>query len=128
MNLLLDTCTLLWAWGRPARLSRRLQGLLRDPHNRVWVSAASAWELSTKHRVGKFPGGGPILAEWEDRLTRDGFRQLPISSRHALRAGSLPGAHRDPFDRVIAAQGLIEALRVATPDPEIAALGADTVW
>ena len=128
MNLLLDTCTLLWAWGRPGRLSRRLQGLLRDPHNQVWVSAASAWELATKHRVGRFPTGGPILAEWDDRLARDGFRQLAISSRHALRAGSLPGAHRDPFDRMIAAQGLLEALRVATPDPEIAALGADTVW
>jgi PIN domain nuclease of toxin-antitoxin system len=128
MNLLLDTCTLLWAWGRPGRLTRRLQGLLRDPHNQVWVSAASAWELATKHRVGRFPSGGPILAEWDDRLARDGFRQLAISSRHALRAGSLPGAHRDPFDRMIAAQSLIEALRVATPDPEIAALGADTVW
>ena len=94
----------------------------------MWVSAASAWELATKQRVGRFPTGGPILAEWDDRLTRDGFRQFAISSRHALRAGSLPGAHRDPFDRMIAAQGLIEALRVATPDPEIAALGADRVW
>lgn len=128
MNLLLDTCTLLWTWGRPERLSRRLQGLLRDPHNQVWVSAVSALELATKHRVGKFPGGGVILAEWRDRVARDGFRELSVSSGHALRAGSLPGEHRDPFDRMIAAQGLIEALRVATPDQEIAALGADTVW
>ncbi len=128
MNPLLDTCTLRWAWGRPGRLSPRLQGLLRDPDNQVWISAASAWELATKHRVGRFPGGGPILAEWDDRLARDGFRPLAISSRHALRAGSLPGAHRDSFDRMIAARSLIEALRVATPDAEIAALGADTVW
>ena len=128
MSLLLDTCTLLWVWGRPERLSRRLQGLLRDPRNPVWVSAASAWELATKHRVGKFPRGGRILAEWDDRLIHDGFRPLAISCSHALRAGSMPGAHRDPFDRLIAAQGLIEALRVATPDPEIAAFGADTVW
>lgn len=128
MNLLLDTCTLLWAWSQPRKLSRRLQGLLRDPHNRVWVSAASAWELAIKHRVGKFPGGGHILAEWDHRIAQDGFRQLTISFRHALRAGSLPGAHRDPFDRMIAAQGLTEMLRVATPDQEITALGADTIW
>ena len=79
-------------------------------------------------RVGKLLRGGHILAEWDDRLARDGFRELAVSCRHALRAGSLPGPHRDPFDRVIAAQGLIEGLRVATPDEEIAALGADTVW
>ena len=77
---------------------------------------------------GAGPGGGSILAEWDDRLARDGFRPLAISSRHAWRAGSLPGAHRNPFDRMIAARSLIEALRVATPDAEIAALGADTVW
>lgn len=55
MNLLLDTCTLMWAWGHPDRLSRRLQTLLRDPHNQIRVSAASAWELATKHRVVTAP-------------------------------------------------------------------------
>ena len=128
MSLLLDTCTLVWAWNRPEKLSRRLQGLLRDPRNQIRVSAASAWELAIKYRAGKFPRGGHILAEWHERIIQDGFRELTISFHHALRAGSLPGAHRDPFDRMIAAQGLIEALRVATPDPEIAVLGADTIW
>jgi PIN domain nuclease of toxin-antitoxin system len=94
----------------------------------VWVSAASAWELSTKHRTGKFPDGGHILVEWEERIAEDGFRQLTVSFNHALRAGSLPGPHRDPFDRMIAAQSLIETLPVATPDSEIGALGADTIW
>ena len=128
MSLLLDTCTLVWAWSRPEKLSRRLQGLLRDPRNQVWVSAASAWELAIKHRAGRFPRGEHVLAEWNERIAQDGFRELTIAFRHALRAGSLPGAHRDPFDRMIAAQGLIEALRVATPDPKIAALGTDTIW
>ena len=128
MKLLLDTCTLLWAWGQPEKLSRRLRGLLRDSHNQVYVSAASAWELSTKHRTGKFPDGGHILVEWEERIAQDGFRHLAISYNHALRAGSLPGSHRDPFDRMIAAQGLIESLAVATPDAEIRAFGADTIW
>ena len=96
MNLLLDTCTLLWSWSRPEMLSRRLQGLLRDPHNEVWVSAASAWELATKHRVGRFPHGEHILAEWDERVAREGFRPLAIGFSHALRAGSMPGPHRDP--------------------------------
>lgn len=103
MNLLLDTCTLLWAWGQPGRLSRRVQGLLRDPCNPVWISLASAWDLATRHGTGKFPRGEHILTEWDDRLARDGFRELAMSRRHALRAGSLPGPHRDPFDRMIAA-------------------------
>ena len=128
MNLLLDTCTHLWAWGQPGKLSRRLRGLLRDPHNHVWVSAASAWEVSNKHRAGKLPCRGHIVVEWEERIEQDGFRQLAISFNHALRAGSLPGSHRDPFDRMIAAQSLIETLPVATPDSEIGALGADTIW
>ena len=91
-------------------------------------SAASAWEIATKHRVGKYPAGGPIIAEWSDRIARDGFRQLDVSCAHALRAGSLPGDHRDPFDRMLAAQGMMETIRVATPDPAIATLGADTIW
>ena len=91
--MLLDTCTLPWAWAEPERLSWRL---LRDPRNPVWISAASAWELATKYRVGKLPRAGHILAEWDDRLARDGFRELAVSCRHALRAGSLPGPHRTP--------------------------------
>ena len=128
MTLLLDTCVLMWAWAEPEELSGRLQGLLEDPHNQVWVSAASAWEIATKHRVGKCPAGGAIIAEWNDRLARDGFRELAVSCAHALRAGSLPGKHRDPFDRMIAAQGMMETIRVATPDPAIAQLGTDTIW
>lgn len=128
MTLLLDTCVLLWAWAEPEELSGRLQGLLEDPHNQVWVSAASAWEIATKHRVGKYPAGDAIIVEWNDRIARDGFREMPVSCAHALRAGSLPGKHRDPFDRMIAAQGMMETLRVATPDPAIATLGADAIW
>ena len=81
-----------------------------------------------QHRIGKYPAGGAIIAEWSDRIARDGFRQLDMSCAHALRAGSLPGKHRDPFDRMIAAQGMMESIRVATPDPAIATLGADTIW
>ena len=90
MNLLLDTCALLWAWSRPEKLSRRLQGLLLDPRNQVWVSAASAWELAIKHRAGKFPRGGHIIAEWDDRIARDGFHPLAISVHHACGPARCP--------------------------------------
>ena len=128
MNLLLDTCTLLWWWGEPENLSPRIRGLLIDPVNSVWVSAASAWEISTKHRIGKYPNGGRVISAWDERLLEDGFRELNISSRHAVRAGALPGEHRDPFDRMLAAQGMLENLQVASPDSAISHLGAECVW
>ncbi len=128
MRLLLDTCTLLWAWAEPDKLSSRVHVLLEDPHNKVWVSSASAWEIATQHRLGNYPAGGHVIEEWDERLAQDGFRQLTIAGAHALRAGSLPHAHRDPFDRMIAAQGMVQKITVATPDPAIGALGADTIW
>ena len=128
MRLLLDTCTLLWAWAEPGKLSSRVHALLEAPHNKVWVSAASAWEIATQHRLGNYPAGRHVIEEWDDRLAQDGFRQLTIAGTHALRAGSLPSPHRDPFDRMIATQAILQKIKVATPDPAIGALGADTIW
>jgi PIN domain nuclease of toxin-antitoxin system len=128
MKFLLDTHVLLWWWGEPDKLSRRVLALLRDPSNQVFVSAASAWEISTKYRIGKLPSGGTVIAQWGERLAMDRFMELPISAAHSLRAGGLPGEHRDPFDRMLSAQSLMEKLPVATADPEIAALGAERLW
>jgi PIN domain nuclease of toxin-antitoxin system len=102
--------------------------LIRDPLNQVLVSAASAWELATKHRIGKYPEGARVIPQWNDRLADDRFGELSITAAHALRASSLPGKHRDPFDRMLAAQGILEEISVATPDPAIAALGAEKLW
>ena len=128
MKMILDTCTLLWWWSEPARLSSRSLALLRDPANGIWVSAASAWEAATKHRIGRYPQGAGVIAEWSDRLAVDGFSELAISTAHALRAGSLPGEHRDPFDRMIAAQSIIEGLPALSPDEAITSLGAERLW
>ena len=128
MKLLLDTCSLLWWWAEPDKLSPRCLSILQDPANEIWVSAGSAWEISTKYRIGKYPNGARIISQWEERLSDDGFREMAISCTHALRAGALPGAHRDPFDRVIAAQAIIESFNVATPDRAISNLGAECVW
>lgn len=128
MTLLLDTHVLLWWWSEPTRLSPRAIALLRDPADRVLVSAASAWEISTKHRIGKYPAGGAVLAEWGQRLATDGFAELCISSAHALRAGSIPGEHRDPFDRMLAAQSILERVPVVSRDQALSALGAERIW
>ena len=84
--------------------------------------------MATKHRIGKYPNGAHVISQWGERLAYDGFVELPISSAHALRAGELPGKHRDPFDRVIAAQAIMESLAVATPDKAIEDLGAQRIW
>ena len=128
MTFLLDTCTLLWWWSEPERLSPRSRALIIDPLNKVFVSAASAWEVSTKYRIGRYPPGGRLIGEWRERILADQFLEMNITSFHALRAGSLPGNHRDPFDRMIAAQGILERLPVITSDMAISALGAERIW
>ena len=128
VELLLDTHALLWWWSDPDRLTARVDSLIRDPANTIRVSAASAWEIATKHRIGKFPDGGRIVQQWEERIASDRFSELPMFARHALRAGSLPGDHRDPFDRMIAAQSILEGLLVVSIDEQISALGAERVW
>jgi len=128
VDLLIDTHVLLWWWGEPKRLSARAKALLTDPANRVLVSAASAWEISMKYRVGKLPGAQAIIDTWTRRLAEDGFEELPIQSKHALRAGVLPGAHRDPFDRMLVAQCLVESVPVLSSDRALSSLGADRIW
>jgi PIN domain nuclease of toxin-antitoxin system len=128
MTYLLDTCTLLWWWSDPGRLSPRVLSLIKDPENRFFVSAASAWEVATKYRIGKYPQGFQVITDWEQRVLEDGFIEFPIRWSHALKAGTLPGEHRDPFDRMIAAQAIISNITVLTCDPAIAGLGAMTLW
>ena len=101
---------------------------MADAGNDVFVSAATAWEIATKVRKGQ-------LAEMRDRVPTfhgdvagDGFRHLSITPEHGLRGGSLSGVHKDPFDRLIAAQALIEELTVITCDPEIARFGCEVLW
>ena len=128
MRFLLDTCTLLWWWSESGRLSVRVSAIIRDPLNALFVSAASAWEVSTKYRIGKYPGGLAVIEEWSRRLIESRISELPISAAHALRSGILPGNHRDPFDRMIAAQSIIENLPVLSPDSSFAVFGAERLW
>jgi PIN domain nuclease of toxin-antitoxin system len=128
MKVLLDTHALLWWLTADARLSQRAFQVIRTPRNEVWVSPASAWELATKVRLGRLPGAERILPRLPALLEQSRLRILPISFAHALKAGSLDHRHRDPFDRMLTAQAMIENLVLVTSDAACKALGAETVW
>jgi len=103
VRLLLDTHALLCWFAGDNHLSMAVKTLLELPSTQVLVSAASAWEISTKHRLGRLPGAGPLATDFVGCVRGQGFAELPITWADAQRAGSLPGKHRDPFDRMLAA-------------------------
>lgn len=116
MRLLLDTHALLWALAEPERLSKRAASYLRDASTGVLVSAASAWEIATKLRLGKLAGAEPIVAGYAAHLRTLRAEELPVTSEHALVAGGFELEHRDPFDRILAAQALLEGVPLLTND------------
>jgi len=129
LTVLLDTHVVLWAFASPAKLSPWARELLEDPESDLLVSAASAWEIATKYRLGKLPGAEPIVIGYPTHLRTLGAWELPVLSIHALTAGLFDTAHRDPFDRMLAAQALTEAVPLVTSDPAMAVFpGLVTRW
>lgn len=129
MKVLLDTHAVLWALTKPSSLGGTARALLADRATEVWVSSACAWEISTKQRLGKLPGVEAISASWSRHLKRLGARELPITSEHALLSGQLDWDHRDPFDQILAAQSLVEAMTLVTRDPQFtSAPGVAILW
>ncbi len=128
MNLLLDTHTLLWWLFNDERLSARARTLIAAPGNEVVVSSASAWEIATKHRLGKLPKAGDVPTRLSFYLRKARIATLPITIEHAVAAGALPGPHRDPFDRMLIAQSRLEKMPVVTVDPVFRDYGARTCW
>lgn len=128
MKLLLDTHALLWWFTDDPRLSARARGLIADMNNEILVSAASAWEIATKHRLGKLEEAADAVPRFAELVAADGFTHLPVSYQHGLRAGRYPVPHRDPFDRVLAAQAEIESLHLLTLDSAFAQFGIITIW
>lgn len=129
MSYLLDTHALLWALTEPARLGQRAREVIADPESRLVVSAASAWEIATKHRLGKLPQADVLLGAFSKHLDRLGVTRLPVTEDHALLAGRLEWEHRDPFDRMLAAQTMLESLALITGDPSFdGCRGVPTLW
>jgi len=128
MRCLLDTHALLWWMFDDPRLSDTARGLLMDPSNEVFVSSATAWEISTKHRLGRLHSATPLVQDMRGWIARAGFSELEISIAHAQRAGSWPQPHRDPFDRMLAAQSVLEELPIVSRDPALPQFGVVPVW
>jgi PIN domain nuclease of toxin-antitoxin system len=127
-DFLFDTHALIWWWNDNPLLPNGVRGRLSDPATAIYVSAASAWEVATKVRLGKWHEADEAAELFEALCERNGFELLPVSVTHGLLAGSLPGEHRDPFDRMIAAQAIHDQLLVITRDPALASLGCATFW
>jgi PIN domain nuclease of toxin-antitoxin system len=127
---LLDTHTLLWWLFDSPKLSKTARDIIRNPENRILVSSASGWEMATKRRLGKLQGASEVLPDLPGLLRKARIQTLDIQLEHALKAGFLPGPHRDPFDRMIVAQGHMEGLPVVTDDAAFEAYTAyvQVVW
>ncbi len=128
MRLLLDTHALLWWVTDDPQLSSRVRDAILDEANDIFVSAASAWEISTKARLGRLNSMSGISDRFSELVAADGFGHLAISYLHCLRAGAYRALHRDPFDRVLAAQTEIESLTLITRDPTFSLFDSRTLW
>ncbi|WP_416676781.1 type II toxin-antitoxin system VapC family toxin [Egbenema bharatensis] len=116
MSYLLDTHILLWWLFDDPKLDSTCRDIIRNPDHRILVSSASAWEIATKYRLGKLPEAKQLVEAYSQILQQAKFIELAITAAHAVRAGSLPIAHRDPFDRMLMAQAELENLPVLTYD------------
>jgi PIN domain nuclease of toxin-antitoxin system len=127
LRVLLDTHTLLWWVANDPSLSSAADRVLQDEANEVFVSAVSAWEVTTKARLGKLIAG-PLAHNFTAEVRRQGFLPLPITLEHGERAGSLPGHHRDPFDRMLIAQAQAEHLVLVSNDAVLDRYGVQRLW
>lgn len=128
MELLLDTHALLWWLAADRALGKRARTALESTSNIVLVSAASAWEIATKVRLGRLPGAEALASDFAGHIHREGFEELPISWEHATRAGLLAGAHKDPFDRMLIAQAQAENLALVSNEERFDAFGVRRIW
>lgn len=119
MRVLIDTHVWLWMWGEPEKIRNDARDVLEDSGTELVVSAASAWEISVKAAAGRLRLPVPPAAWLSDPRHRRDVSELPITFDHAARAGGLPEHHRDPFDRILAAQAMVEGLPLVTADPKL---------
>jgi len=128
VRLLLDTHALLWWLAGDKQLSATARWAIEDEENPVYVSAASAWEVATKHRIGKLPTVGPLARDFAAEITRQGFLELPISLPDGHQAGSLAADHKDPFDRMLIAQSKAHGLALISNEEIFDAYGVIRLW
>ena len=128
MKVLLDTHTLLWAVINPEKLSRKAARIIDDKAGVILVSAASAWEIATKVRKGKLPGAEAFEHDFVRILDTLGYALLSIDAETALRAARFTAPHRDPFDRILAAQAIALDIPILSLDPRLDQFGVRRIW
>ena len=128
MRLLLDTHTLIWWLIEDPSLPVSARKLIGSRNSQVLVSAVSAWEIATKVRLGRLEVATDLARDFSGYLAQERFESLSISTEHGIRAGSLPGAHKDPFDRMLVAQAQLESLVIVSNDAQLDGYGVSRVW
>jgi len=128
VNVLLDSHALLWWLDDDKRLSRRARQIIANEDNSVFVSAASVWEIAIKVALGKLDDRDGAVPRLPLILVERGMIALPIMPAHAIEAAGLPPVHRDPFDRMLVAQGRRERLAIVTNDPLFKEYDVKTAW
>ena len=128
MNILLDTQALLWFLLDDPRLSRKALEAIVDAKGLTFVSAASLWEIAIKISLGKYALPAPFTAFWDEQLKVNELTLLPLAVSHVARIVDLPFHHRDPFDRLIIVQSLVEGVQVISNDTLFDQYGVDRIW
>ncbi len=128
MRLLLDSHALLWYDTQQSLLTASALALIRERGNEVYVSSVSAWEIAIKWKVGKLPSAQPLLDEFHSTLKVYGFIELGLNNVHTIRATTFEAEHKDPFDRALAAQALVEQLTLVSKDTLLDQFGVARVW
>ena len=126
--MLLDTHALLWWLTDSPELTKRARAMISDTKNTIFVSAASAWEIATKVRIGKLSVATELTEDFDAQMEQESFRSLSISSSHAIRAGLLPGIHQDPFDRMLIAQAQEQNVPIISNEVLFDAYGIRRIW
>jgi PIN domain nuclease of toxin-antitoxin system len=126
--VLLDTHSLLWWLSDDPALTRPARKIIDDTKNTLFVSAASAWEIATKVRLGKLPTANDLAADFPGHIEREGFQLLAISAEHGIRAGLLPGPHKDPFHRMLIAQAQAENMPIISNEALFESNGVRRLW
>lgn len=128
MRLLLDTHALIWLLAGDPRLAGTARAAIEDAASEVFVSAATAWEIATKHRKGKLPHAAYLVENYLAIIADQGIGEVAITSAHALRSGSLALPNPDPFDRIIVAQALLEGMPVVSNEASWDEQGVRRIW
>ena len=128
MRFLLDTHTLIWWMTTDPHLSKSARNLIEQENSISLVSAVSAWEIATKVRLGRLPAAADLVQDFVDDLRRERMEILAVSAEHGIRAGLLPGPHKDPFDRMLIAQALAENVPIVSNDRALDGYGVRRLW